>query len=1059
MADISKITLPNGDSYDIKDNGAVRINDGTLTGTTTAESLLSDEIVAGSLIVNGDSRFVNPINGDLVGDVTGNVVGNVSGSAGTAGAFTSAKSVTLTGDVTGSASSTGGWSVATTVKDDSHNHTATTIVPKMTKSYTGLIGTENNASNGSFYFIKVVPDTFNGNWYIDYKLTCTMNGVSDANGGGRQNCHVKIYGMRNTYSGYDIWNSISNTSYRSIYYHNFYRAKSAGISYGHAIGVGFRNAYGPTNSTYARNITVEVLDYQGCTVSLLDTAVKYANWTGTGSTNYDGLTEFDAYTNGRRMTGDNNDITTLQYSTSRLTAGTNGLPGYSIVMMKPNGTWEGLTIGNATTATTSTKNTSGFVLGQMYWYQSGTNIASGSITGTSTIRTAQDWADFRYTSNCGSTLTNNKMIYIKGTITNGLFYLADTWWTQDLPTTADGFVYIPVGICYGSGYAFCFWGWHGAYYHNGTTIVEYHISSIPDWDENDSTSPSYIENRTHYRTSLGYSYRLTASNHYWYGDTYNITFGSVSKTYNYESAGQYDFTYINEINHTDFSAFDNTVTSVVASISDDNAATNHTLTVYIDNNEECIWLYDNAFAILLGIENENGEYSYPLYAIYVNNNYASLHDDGPMVVTIDMNVPLTTEQFEYTKKLDSGYLNGKLIISGTGNGSEIFNEGMSGTIASGGYSHAEGIGTTASGYVSHAEGYVTEASGGYSHAEGAYSKASGNFSHAEGEGSKAFGNDSHAEGYQSLANGRASHAEGYYIEMGWNPIKISGAANTNTYTTTSSLVYIQPEALIGLTIDYNGIKGEIVSYTVNSNDSSQLSSITLNKTLNPNTAISNVSIYPSNRFTAAKGNYSHAEGMGTIAEGEASHSEGDGTIASGNYSHAEGEMTKASGEATHAEGQGTIASSNMSHAEGAETIASGRAAHAEGIATIASKGGAHAEGSNTTASGDYSHAEGYGSTASGKCSHAEGYGTTAQRRSQHVFGEYNTLDTGGSSATTKGTYIEIVGKGTSDSARSNARTLDWSGNETLAGSITLGKGTSDEVTLTPAKLKQLLALL
>ena len=67
MADISKITLPNGDSYDIKDNGAVRINDGTLTGTTTAESLLSDEVVAGSLIVNGDARFVNTINGDISG--------------------------------------------------------------------------------------------------------------------------------------------------------------------------------------------------------------------------------------------------------------------------------------------------------------------------------------------------------------------------------------------------------------------------------------------------------------------------------------------------------------------------------------------------------------------------------------------------------------------------------------------------------------------------------------------------------------------------------------------------------------------------------------------------------------------------------------------------------------------------------------------------------------------------------------------------------------------------------------------------------------------------------
>lgn len=65
--------------------------------------------------------------GSLTGNVTGNVVGNISGSAGTAGEFTSAKSVTLTGDVTGTASSKGGWSIATTVADDSHNHTAATL--------------------------------------------------------------------------------------------------------------------------------------------------------------------------------------------------------------------------------------------------------------------------------------------------------------------------------------------------------------------------------------------------------------------------------------------------------------------------------------------------------------------------------------------------------------------------------------------------------------------------------------------------------------------------------------------------------------------------------------------------------------------------------------------------------------------------------------------------------------------------------------------------------------------------------------------------------------------
>jgi hypothetical protein len=53
---------------------------------------------------------------------------------------------------------------------------------------------------------------------------------------------------------------------------------------------------------------------------------------------------------------------------------------------------------------------------------------------------------------------------------------------------------------------------------------------------------------------------------------------------------------------------------------------------------------------------------------------------------------------------------------------------------------------------------------------------------------------------------------------------------------------------------------------------------------------------------------------------------------------------------------------------------------------------------------------------------------------------YNTLDPSSETVDNKGNYVEIVGNGTADNARSNARTLDWSGNEVLAGKLTLGAG-------------------
>ena len=138
---------------------------------------------------------------------------------------------------------------------------------------------------------------------------------------------------------------------------------------------------------------------------------------------------------------------------------------------------------------------------------------------------------------------------------------------------------------------------------------------------------------------------------------------------------------------------------------------------------------------------------------------------------------------------------------------------------------------------------------------------------------------------------------------------------------------------------------------------------------------------------------------------------------------------------------GTTVGTN-SVAEGRNGTASGNFSHAEGDNNTASGTQAHAEGYNNTASGTSSHVEGSTNVAKGIISHAEGYNTIASRRSQHVFGEYNVEDTGGADESAKGTYIEVVGKGTNINARSNARTLDWSGNEVLAGDLTINGSTS-----------------
>lgn len=118
---------------------------------------------------------------------------------------------------------------------------------------------------------------------------------------------------------------------------------------------------------------------------------------------------------------------------------------------------------------------------------------------------------------------------------------------------------------------------------------------------------------------------------------------------------------------------------------------------------------------------------------------------------------------------------------------------------------------------------------------------------------------------------------------------------------------------------------------------------------------------------------------------------------------------------------------NYSIVEGSANTASGYDAHAEGNVTTASGTGSHCEGSFTTASGSYTHCEGWRTTASGYISHAGGRGTIADQPYQTAIGKYNTDNNTDN--------LFVVGNGTGDNARSDAFTVDNSGNVTAAGGI------------------------
>lgn len=229
--------------------------------------------------------------------------------------------------------------------------------------------------------------------------------------------------------------------------------------------------------------------------------------------------------------------------------------------------------------------------------------------------------------------------------------------------------------------------------------------------------------------------------------------------------------------------------------------------------------------------------------------------------------------------------------------------------------------------------------------------------------------------------------------------------------------------------------------------------------------------------TSATAPYAHAEGYKTTANAPSAHAEGEGTVASQN-AHAEGRNTQATGYASHAEGENTTASGWLSHAEGKNTVANGMYTHAEGENCKAIGSNSHAGGMYSEALSEYSFAHGYGA----KSSWTSGTALGRRNKTQNTLfvignGDWQegsesdalTLDENGmlwiegsfeASAKHGGLGITIhgaarfgnnwnsdgtnillaVGNGYDSERKSNALSLDQSGNLHIAGKLTADGG-------------------
>lgn len=351
----------------------------------------------------------------------------------------------------------------------------TDLKPTIKKVYTSTsyyATAANDSAKSAFYFMSVRPNSWYEPWRVRFKVHSFCPAYLDRN----SITYSTISGRSNAIL-YKNWNEQINAGH---YYISILPLKLAGFNsgLGHAIGVNILYGNGYTNSAYYRTFEIEYYDCDNCTVTILDNPVLRDNWTNYSTTNYEGVSNTDAYNRGLRESGDDNTTTVIDYSNHTFTnSNVFRLAPYSLCGFSRDNHLQGISLYSAdyssnttsiNTARTYNLNT-GFdwTKGLFYW-SSGANVAKSATT-YGTLRDASAGLDLRQTDNCVAGTTANdlgmvayKPVYLRGTINEGLFYLApetvtynnntyEKAWTQEIPKSENGYVYWLIGCPYYNG--------------------------------------------------------------------------------------------------------------------------------------------------------------------------------------------------------------------------------------------------------------------------------------------------------------------------------------------------------------------------------------------------------------------------------------------------------------------------------------------------------------------------------------------------------------------------------------------------------------------------------
>jgi hypothetical protein len=293
---------------------------------------------------------------------------------------------------------------------------------------------------------------------------------------------MELWGYDNTYSGFVIQNHILSTNYRPFYNHSCFFISKTGYdnNCGNWIGFNLAKSTNSTNTSYKRTVICDLLEYENCSYEMVNALYtpdnipnreNHTNWYTSTNTSF---TNFDAYSQGIKMSGDNNttSISNLYYVNGNYIADS-AIFRYQLLFKADENVLTPMNnISNTVSASKPLLVDKEFdPFSEIYFYNSTTTIAANAAVPAGSLFYAISSFDLRYSFNAGSTLTAHKPVYLQVImLPNGKCKISgNSPIVQSLPTTADGYYYILLGRSY-STYQMSLFNYHPIYYYDGNTI-------------------------------------------------------------------------------------------------------------------------------------------------------------------------------------------------------------------------------------------------------------------------------------------------------------------------------------------------------------------------------------------------------------------------------------------------------------------------------------------------------------------------------------------------------------------------------------------------------------